>query len=221
LAACRGDFERTARTLLAPHIREIRDVRERFEVVGRRRWLWRIALTTEIGHGFCEVAHTDRRDARECHLRPGLRGTDEVRQSGAPGPFGGNQRPRHRPEPTVERKLADRGMALECLRWQLVGGCEHRERDRQVEARPFLAQRRRREIDGDAPLRGPLELGRRDPATDALLRLLASAVGEPDDRERRQPLLEVRLDLDAARVDADERVGDRACEHVVTLGGKP
>jgi hypothetical protein len=31
----------------------------------------------------------------------------------------------------------------------------------------------------------------------------------------------VRLDLDAARVDADERVGDRACEHVVTLSRKP
>ena len=33
-------------------------------------------------------------------------------------------------------------------------------------------------------------------------------------------LLQVRLDLDPARIDADERVGDGACEHVVTLGGK-
>jgi len=33
-------------------------------------------------------------------------------------------------------------------------------------------------------------------------------------------LLKVRLDLDAAGVDADERVGDRACEHGLTLGGK-
>ena len=35
------------------------------------------------------------------------------------------------------------------------------------------------------------------------------------------PLLEVRLDLDPARIEADERVGDRACEHVATLGDKP
>ncbi len=144
-----------------------------------------------------------------------------MRQPGAPGPLGSDKRSRHRSEPTVERKLADGGMALERFWRQLVGGCEHRERDRQVEARPFLAQRRRREIDGDAPLGRPFELGRRDPTTDPLLRLLARAVRETDDRERRQPLLEVRLDLDAAGVDADKRVGDRACEHALTLGGEP
>jgi hypothetical protein len=33
-------------------------------------------------------------------------------------------------------------------------------------------------------------------------------------------LLQMRLDLDPARIDADERVGDGACEHTVTLGGK-
>ena len=33
-----------------------------------------------------------------------------------------------------------------------------------------------------------------------------------------EPALDVRLDLDPARIDADERVGDGACEHVATLG---
>ena len=64
----------------------------------------------------------------------------------------------------------------------------------------------------------PLELGRRDAAADPLLRLLAGAVGQPDDRERRRAALQVRLDLDAPRVEADERVGDGAGEHVATLG---
>ena len=58
------------------------------------------------------------------------------------------------------------------------------------------------------------------PRPDALLRLLARAIGQPDDREGRHTLLEMRLDLDPARVDADECVGDGACEHTFTLGGK-
>ena len=56
------------------------------------------------------------------------------------------------------------------------------------------------------------------PRADALLRLLAGAVGEADDRERRHAELEVRLDLDAAGVEADERVRDGAGEHTSKLG---
>jgi hypothetical protein len=36
-----------------------------------------------------------------------------------------------------------------------------------------------------------------------------------------QAVLQVRLDVDAARVEADQRVGDSACEHVVTLDNVP
>jgi hypothetical protein len=53
------------------------------------------------------------------------------------------------------------------------------------------------------------------------LRFLARAVGKTDDREGRHTLLQMRFHLDPARIDADERVGDGACEHTVTLGGKP
>ncbi len=59
-----------------------------------------------------------------------------------------------------------------------------------------------------------------DTAPDAVLRLLAGAVGEPDDRER--GLLaraQVRLDLDAARLEADERERDGAAEHASTVRG--
>ena len=49
---------------------------------------------------------------------------------------------------------------------------------------------------------------------DAVLRLLAGAVGEPDDRERRQiGRDEVRLDLDPPRLEADDGGGEGACEH--------
>jgi hypothetical protein len=93
---------------------------------------------------------------------------------------------------------------------------EHGERDRQVEAGALLPQLRRREVDGDSAAR-ELELGGRDPAADALARLVQRLVGEPDDRERRYSVLDVRLHLDAARLETDERMGDRACEHTPTL----
>jgi hypothetical protein len=54
-----------------------------------------------------------------------------------------------------------------------------------------------------------------------MLRFLAGAVGEPDNRERRDAALQVSLDLDAAWIEADERMRDRVCEHVVTVGDRP
>jgi hypothetical protein len=51
-----------------------------------------------------------------------------------------------------------------------------------------------------------------------VLCLLAGSVGEADDREPRNAVLEVRLHLDAAWIEADERVRDGACEHVATVG---
>ena len=46
---------------------------------------------------------------------------------------------------------------------------------------------------------------------------MARAVDEPDERERRHAALDVRLDLDAARLEADEGERDRACKHASTL----
>ncbi len=39
-------------------------------------------------------------------------------------------------------------------------------------------------------------------------------------KEGRAVLVDVGLDLDAARLEADECVGDRACEHASTLRGE-
>ena len=46
-----------------------------------------------------------------------------------------------------------------------------------------------------------------------VLRFLTRTVREADDRETRDTGLEVRLHLDLPRLEADERVGNRACEH--------
>ena len=51
----------------------------------------------------------------------------------------------------VERELADRRVLGERVRAGPARRGEHRERDRQVEAGALLAQRRRREVDGDPP----------------------------------------------------------------------
>ena len=52
-----------------------------------------------------------------------------------------------------------------------------------------------------------------------MLRLLTRTVGEADDRERRCTVLQMRFDLDAARVETEQGVSGRAGEHVATVGG--
>ena len=79
---------------------------------------------------------------------------------------------------------------------------------------PSFRRLGRREVDRDAPLPGHSTLGRRDPAAHAFLRLLARAVGEPDDRESRNAAADVGLHLDPAGVEADDGVSDRAREHL-------
>ena len=147
----------------------------------------RLALAAQVGDGLGEVTHAAPARCRRAPPRRRLGGADEPLEPGAPRALGRGEHAADRPQPAVERQLAEGGVLVERARRHLVRGGEHRERDRQVEAGPFLAQRRRREVDGDRR-RGPLELGRGDAAADALLRLLAGAVGEPDDRERRRPL---------------------------------
>ena len=56
----------------------------------------------------------------------------------------------------VEPELADARVLFEAGRWDQPGGCEHGERDRDVEARSLLAQCCRREVHGDH-LVGPRE----------------------------------------------------------------
>ena len=143
-----------------------------------------------------------------------------MREPGAAGSFGGDERAGNGSQTSVECELADRGVPVERFGRQLVRGCEHGQCDWQIEPRPFLARAAGARLTVMRRLVGHSSSARRS-GTHPFLRLLARAVGKADDRERRQPLLQMRFDLDPARIDADERVGDGACEHTVTLGGNP
>ena len=146
-------------------------------------------------------------------------------ESGQPVParsLGDGDRARNGTHATVERELADAAVLEQPLRRELIRAGEQRERDRQVEARSLLAQRRRREVDRDPVAAGPRQHRVDDAAVHAVLRLLAGAVGEPDDRERRQiGRDEVRLDLDAARLEADDGRGEGSREHTSDGTGQP
>ena len=107
-------------------------------------------------------------------------------------------------------------MLREPLDRKLPGRRQHRQRDREVEAGSFFPQTRGSEVDGD-PFQRPLELRGADAAADAVLGLGACPIGEPDDGEAGEAAVDVRLDLDAPRLDADEGVGDGAREHTADV----
>ena len=71
---------------------------------------------------------------------------------------------------------------------------------------------RGREVHGE-PLLRELEPGVEQRRAHALARLAHGRVGQPDERERRQPAADVDLDGDLAAVDALEREGGDAGEH--------
>ena len=110
-------------------------------------------------------------------------------------------------------ELAHGGVVRKALRRELTRRREDGQRDRQVEPGSLLAQGGRSEIDGDPAVERPLEGRGHDSTPNAVLRLLAGSVDEPDDGEAGDPRLQVRLDLDLPRLEADERMSDRACEH--------
>ena len=196
MTAGRRDLERAARAPLPAHVREVgrRELDGRGRLLGRRRR----PLAAEVGHGLGEMTNRHGLDAREGDLGARFGGTDEALDAGASGAFGSRKCARDGPEPTVERELSDRSVALEAVGRDLARGRKDSKRDRQVEVRALLAEIGRREVDGD-PAPGPLELGGGNAAADAVLRLLAGAIGEPDDRERWHAVLQVRLHLDPTR----------------------
>ena len=211
------ELERPPRALLPAHVGEIRHEHRRGAVDGEHRI--RLELAAEIRDRIREVAYRHRLDARQRRLRRRLRRAEQPLQPHPPRALGDREHAADRAKPSVERELADGRVPLELVARHLPRRGEHGERDRQVEAGALLPQLRRREVDGDAAAR-ELELGGRDPAADSLARLVQRLVGEPDDRERGHAVLDVRLHLDTARLETDERMGDRACEHTSTLRGR-
>src|SRR5512134_112386 len=104
-------------------------------------------------------------------------------------------------------------MLGQSLRRELSRRGEDGERDRQVEPRSLLAQGGGSKVDSDTAIERPLEGCRHDAAPDPVLRFLARSIDQTDDREAGDAPLEVCLDLDLPRLEAHERMSDRACKH--------
>ena len=114
-----------------------------------------------------------------------------------------HERSGHRANATVQRELAEGGVLGEPLSRNLMRGRENRQCNGKIEARALLPQTRGSEVDRDAPER-PFQLGARDSAPYALLRLLACLVRQADDGEAGHAALEVGLHLDRARFEPDK-----------------
>ena len=124
-----------------------------------------------------------------------------------PGPGG---RDRHREDPrrgeelTFEGDLAGERERPEPIVRDLSGGCQHAHHERQVEARPFLADVRGREVDDDSTER-PRELGALNRRADPLTRVLDARAGEARDDEGGKPSTDVRLHGHEVPPDAEHR----------------
>ena len=214
--ASRRDLEHPPRSFLPANVRQVR--RRRLRRACRERLVRRcVDLAAEICDDLRQVTHGNRLDPGESSLRRRFDRADYSSQPGAASSLGDGQRSCDRTNTAVERELPDGGMIREALGRELSRRAEDGERDRQVEPGALLPERRRREIDGDAPIEWPLERGGHDAAPDPVLRLLAGAVGKSYDREARDAGLQVRFDLDLARLEPDEGMGERASEHHPTV----
>jgi hypothetical protein len=214
------DLERTPRPLLTSQVREVgcggavdRGLVDRLEARC-------VDPPAEVLDDLVEMRHGDGLDPGQSGLGRRLGCTDESQQPCATRAFRDGQRPRDRADPPIQSQLADGGVLSQPLGRKLPRRGQHRKRDREVEARAFLPERGRCEVDGDALVQRPLELRRDDAASHAVLRLLAGSVGEADDGEARHARLQVRLDVDLARLQADECMGHRAREHRCTVPGR-
>ena len=187
MCAGRRDLEGTPTALLTTHVGEVGNCR-RVEN-GRRQRLepGRLDLAAEVRDDLPEMLDRDRLDTRERDLAGGLGGAHDAAQPGAPRALRNRERSGDRANATVESELADRRVLREPLGRNLPRRSQHGERDREVEPRALLPQRGRREVDRYPPLQRPLERRGEDAAANAMLRLLAGAVGEADDREAREP----------------------------------
>ena len=214
--------KRPTATLLTAHLREVGQERLLQLVAAGRSGERNVLLAPEVGDRLGQVVHRDDVDTGERRLGRRLGSADETGQPLAPGAFRDGDRARDRTHATVERKLPDTAVLEEPLGRELVRPGQERERNRQVEAGSFLAKRSRGEVDRDPVAAGPGQHRVDDAAVHTVLGLLAGTVGQPDDRERGQlGRDEVRLDLHAARLEADDGGGEGSREHTTDGTGEP
>lgn len=107
-----------------------------------------------------------------------------------------------RAHPAVERELADEAEIGEQILLDFLCRGDHAERDRQVEARSFLFDVGRREVDRRAPAR-PIVAAITDRGRDAILALFHRSVGQTNDDDLRISARGVDLDFDLVGIDAE------------------
>ena len=126
---------------------------------------------------------------------------------------------RHGPDLAVETQLAEKG-DRSGTRAYLFRPEQDADRDREIERGAGLAQLGRRKVDRDATRReGEARVA--DGTADALAGLLHGRVGQPDDREPRQPGRDVHLDADGPTVETVQRGGRDDGQHAAhPIGGR-
>ncbi len=212
--AGRRELECTARAFLPAHVGEVERRPPRPAVA--RDPLGRLQLAAQVRDGLREMTHTHRLDSGKRRLGARIECADEPLEPCAPRALRDREHAADTPQPSVERELAAGCVLRQPVARNLPRRGQQRQRDRQVEARALLLQLGGREVDGRL-VPGPLELGGLDAAAHALLRFLTGAIDEADECERRHAALDVRLDLDAPRLEADEGERDRARKHAKTV----
>src|SRR5262245_38395725 len=206
-----GKLERTTCPLLAANVGQVRNPRgsrQLFEFLERLG----LPLTAKVGRRLGEMMEWHRLDPRERGLRSRCRRAEQPRKALLLCALRRRKDAGDRADPSVQGELADRRVSAKALLRYLPRGRKHRQGNGQIEARSLLAELGGSQVDRQPP-EWPRQFRRCDAASYPLLRLLAGAIGQTDDRERREPILEMSLYLDAARIEADERVGDRPRQH--------
>ena len=208
---CRGDLEREPRLVLA-----------------RRRRAGRAAAAGSASGTPATTGSSSRHSARaqqpvaadqlgqaprRQHPHPGHQRAPRRRCRPAPRPprtprrgrgQHGRQHPADGTHRAVQPELADvdHSAPRRSSRHQ-AGRRQHGDGDGQVEAAAGLGHRRRRQVDRQPPVghrHARVGRGRLDPVG----RLLARRIGQAADHELRQPLHEVRLDVDQGTVEPDQ-----------------
>ncbi len=116
------------------------------------------------------------------------------------------------PEGTVESELPDEPPPRHRLRRKVAGGDQEPHGDGEVEPGPGLGDARGREVHGD-PLQRPGETTREQGGADAVARLAARGIGEPDDREAGETGGDVHLDGDRMAPDTEDGCGRDGGQH--------
>ena len=217
VAARGGDLERPLRVALPPDVRQVAvRLDRRAAPRRRRRGSGRPSAGEELRHAV-ERRHAEHVDAvDERGLGGVLLGHDQPRVAGAPRTVCHRDRAVDRAQRAAQRELAADRVRGEVVPRQLVARGEHGDGQREVEARPRLAQVRGREVGGE-PLERELEPRVEHRRAHALAGLAHGAVGQSDDGERREAAAEVDLDRDLPGGDSlDGECGD-AREHASKL----